>query len=83
VPLNTLNLVYQMMRDNICEACGTCGEKRNTYRVLVGKRDGEKQIVRTLCREKDNIKICLRNRTAGMDVVQNMDIRRAVVKNSR
>jgi len=32
------------------------GEKRNIYRVSVGKREGEKQLVRTICREEDNIK---------------------------
>ena len=57
------------------------GEKRNTYRVLVGNRDGKNQLVRTMRREEDNIKMCLKE-IGWLDwisLVQNMDLRWAVV----
>jgi hypothetical protein len=30
----------------VCGACSTNGEKRNAYRILVGKTDGRKQVGR-------------------------------------
>jgi hypothetical protein len=74
-------LGYQIRRDNIGEACGTFGGEEKYDRVLVGKRDGEKQLVRTMRREDDNIKVCLKEirRPNWISLVQNMDIRRAVV----
>jgi hypothetical protein len=39
------------------------------------------QLVRTMCREEDNIKVCLKEigLSDWISLVQNMDIRRAVV----
>jgi hypothetical protein len=36
------------------------GEKRNTYRILVGKPEGKRSLGRPRCRWVDNIKIDLR-----------------------
>jgi hypothetical protein len=41
-------------------ACSTNGEKRNAYRILVGKREGKRPLGRPRCRWVDNIKIDLR-----------------------
>jgi hypothetical protein len=42
------------------EACGTYGEKRNAYRVLVVKPEGKRPFGRCGRRWKDNIKMDLR-----------------------
>jgi hypothetical protein len=36
------------------------GEKRNAYRILVGKPEGKRPLVRPRCRWVENIKIDLR-----------------------
>jgi hypothetical protein len=41
-------------------ACSTNGEKRNAYRILVGKPEGKKPLGRPRCRWVDNIKMDLR-----------------------
>jgi hypothetical protein len=41
-------------------ACSTNGEKRNAYRILVGKPEGKRLVVRPRRRWVDNIKIDLR-----------------------
>jgi hypothetical protein len=41
------------------EACGTYGEKRNTYRVWMVKPEGKRPFGRPGRRWKDNIKIYL------------------------
>jgi hypothetical protein len=38
-------------------ACGTYGEKRGTYRVLVGKPEGKRPLGRPRRRWEDNITI--------------------------
>jgi hypothetical protein len=40
-------------------ACGTYGEKRNTYRILVGKCEGKRPLGRRRCRREGNIKMIL------------------------
>jgi hypothetical protein len=41
-------------------ACSTNGEKRNAYRILVGKPEGKKLLGRSRRRWVDNIKIDFR-----------------------
>jgi hypothetical protein len=41
-------------------ACSTNGEKRNAYRILVGKPVGKRPLGRTRRRWMDNIKMDLR-----------------------
>jgi hypothetical protein len=41
-------------------ACSTNGEKRNAYRILVGKPEGKRQLGRPRNRRVDNIKMDLR-----------------------
>ena len=38
-------------------ACGMCGDKRGEYRVLVGKPEGKKPLVRPRRRWEDDIKM--------------------------
>jgi hypothetical protein len=40
--------------------CSKNGEKRNPYRILVGKPEGKRPLGRPRCRWVDNIKIDLR-----------------------
>jgi hypothetical protein len=42
------------------KACSTNGEKRNAYRILVGKPEGTRPLGRPRCRWVDNIKMDLR-----------------------
>jgi hypothetical protein len=46
-------------------ACSTNGEKRNAYRILVGKPEGRRPLGRPRRRWVDNIKIDLRE--IGLD----------------
>jgi hypothetical protein len=49
-------------------ACRTNGEKRDAYRILVGKLDGKRPLGRQRRRCVDNIKMDLREiRWSGMD----------------
>jgi hypothetical protein len=41
-------------------------EKRNVYRILVGKPEGKKPLGRPRCRWVDNVKMDLREREDGM-----------------
>jgi hypothetical protein len=45
--------------------CSTNGEKRNAYRILVGKPDGKRSLGRPRRRWADNIKMYLRE--IGLD----------------
>jgi hypothetical protein len=60
-------------------ACSTNGEKRNTYRILVGKRP----LGRPRCRWEDNIRMDLREIGWGgmdwIDLAQDTDQWRAFV----
>jgi hypothetical protein len=59
-------------------ACSTNGEKRNAYRILVGKPEGKRQLGRPRRRWVDNIKIDLRE--IGWDgIAQDSDQWRALV----
>jgi hypothetical protein len=59
------------------------GEKRNTYRVLVGKPEGKRPLGRRGCRWVDNIKMDLgemgRDRMDWIDLAQDNDQWRALV----
>jgi hypothetical protein len=59
------------------------GEKRNTYRILVGKPEGKRRLERPKCRWDNNIKMDLREIGWGgmdwKDLVQDMDQWRALV----
>jgi hypothetical protein len=43
----------------MCRACSTNGEKRNAYKILVGKPEGKRPLGRPSRRWEDNIKIDL------------------------
>jgi hypothetical protein len=48
--------------------CGTNGEKRNAYRILVGNPEGKRPLGRQIHRWVDNIKIDLKEiGSDGMD----------------
>jgi hypothetical protein len=49
-------------------ACSTNGEKRNAYRLLMGKPEGKRPLGGSRCRWVDNIKMHLREiGCGGMD----------------
>jgi hypothetical protein len=52
--------MIKSMRMRWATACNTNGEKRNAYRVLVGKPEGNKLLGRPRRRWVDNIKMNLR-----------------------
>jgi hypothetical protein len=64
-------------------ACSTNGEKRNEYRILVGKPEGKRPLGKYRRRREDNIKMDLREiEWRGMewiDLAQNRDQWRALV----
>jgi hypothetical protein len=53
-------LYYAYFKDEMGAACSTDVEKRNAYRMLVGKPEGKRPLGRPRCRWVDNIKIDLR-----------------------
>jgi hypothetical protein len=65
------------------KACGTHGEKRNAYRVLVGKPEGERLLGRPRRKWEGNVKMDLRDIERGsmdwINLSQNRDQWRAVV----
>jgi hypothetical protein len=46
-------------------ACSTNGEKRNAYRVLVGRPEGKRPLGRPVRRWADNIKMDCRQKECG------------------
>jgi hypothetical protein len=64
-------------------ACSTNGEKRNAYKILVGKSEGKRSLGRPRRRWVDNIKIDLReirwNVVDWVDLSQDRDQWRALV----
>jgi hypothetical protein len=63
--------------------CSTNGEKRNSYRIFMGRPVGKRPLGRPRCRWLDDIKMDLREISlGGMDwiyLVQDRDQRRAFV----
>jgi hypothetical protein len=56
--------------DELGRACNTNGEKRNAYRVLVGKPEGKRPLERPRSRWVGNIKMDLKEiGCGGMDLV--------------
>jgi hypothetical protein len=53
-------------------ACSTNGDKRNAYRILVGKPEGRRPLGRPRCRWVDNIKMNLRQ--IGSDGIDWIDL---------
>jgi hypothetical protein len=49
-----------MKEDEMGRACSTNGERRNAYRILVGKPEEKRPLGRTRRRWVDNIKMNLR-----------------------
>jgi hypothetical protein len=64
-------------------ACSTNGEKRNAYRILVGKPEGKRPSERTRHSCVDSIKMDLRDTELGgmdwIDLAQDRDQWRALV----
>jgi hypothetical protein len=64
-------------------ACSTNGEKRNAYRILVGKPEGKRTLGRPRYRWVDNIKIYLKeigwNGVDWIKLAQGMDQWRVLV----
>jgi hypothetical protein len=48
--------VGQIRKNEVNGACGTCGERSDAYRVLVGKPEGERPLGRFRRRWEGNIK---------------------------
>jgi hypothetical protein len=65
-------------------ACNKHGEKRNAYRILVGKPEGKRPLGRPRRRCEDNIRMDLRAVGYGgmdwIDLAQDRDQWRALVK---
>jgi hypothetical protein len=51
--------VDQVKEDEMGRACSTNGERRNAYRILVGKTEGKRQLGRPRRKWVDNIKMIL------------------------
>jgi hypothetical protein len=76
-------LNYQVKEDEMGGACSTNGEKRNAYRILVGKPEGKRLLERPRRRCEDNIKMDLRKigwrGIDWIDLAQDRDEWRALV----
>jgi hypothetical protein len=58
-------------KDEMGRRCSTQGEKRNAYRVLVGKPEGNRPLERPRRRWENNIEMdCREIRLGGMDWIQ-------------
>jgi hypothetical protein len=56
---NVYIIVYQVEEDEMGRPCSMNGEKRNAYRLLVGKPEGKRPLGRPRCRWVDNIRMDL------------------------
>jgi hypothetical protein len=66
----------QVKEDEMGRACSTNGEKRNAYKILVGKPEGKILLKRPTRRWVNNIKMDLREiRWDGMDWIDLAQIR--------
>jgi hypothetical protein len=61
-----------MKEDERGKACGTYGEKRDTYSVLAGKSEGRRPLARPRRRWKNNIKTDLPEIVSGVLTVVNL-----------
>jgi hypothetical protein len=62
------NQNYQVKKDEMGRTCSSKGEKRDAYRILVGKPEGKRTLGRPRRRWKVNIRMDLRElRWDGMD----------------
>jgi hypothetical protein len=77
------NYNYQVNEDEVGGECNTNGEKRNAYRLLVGKLEGKRPLGSPRRRWEDNIRIDLREIGWGgmdwIDLGQDRDQWRALV----
>jgi hypothetical protein len=64
--------MISVKKDEMGGACSTSGEKRNAYRILVGKPEGKRPLGKPRRRWVDNIKIDLRG--IGWDGVDWIDM---------
>jgi hypothetical protein len=69
--------------DEIGGACSTYGEKRNAYRILVGKPEGKRALGRPRLRCMGNIRVDLRelgrDAVVWIDMAQDRDQWRALM----
>jgi hypothetical protein len=75
--------LHNLKKDEMGWACSTKGEKKNSYRILVGKPEGKRPLGRPRRRWVDNIKMDLREIGSDgadlMDMAQDRDQWRALV----
>jgi hypothetical protein len=68
-------------------ACSTNGQKKNAYRILVGKPEGKRPVGRPRCRWVDNVKMDLTEMGLGgmdwIELAQDRDQWRALVNKLR
>jgi hypothetical protein len=57
---NTIRMINQVKEDEMGRAFSTNGERRKSYRILVGKPGGKRPLGRPRCRWVDNFKVVLR-----------------------
>jgi hypothetical protein len=73
----TGDIMAQFKEDEMGRACSTNREKRNAYRILVGKPEGKRPLGRLRRRWVDNIKMDLREIGWGgvdwIDLAQDRD----------
>jgi hypothetical protein len=77
------SIIKSVMKDEMGGACSKNGEKKNAFRILVGKPDGNKPLGRPRRRWVDNVKMDLKQiRWDGVDwidMAQDRDQLRALV----
>ena len=55
----------KIKQNEVAGACGLCGEKRNVYRVFMGKSEGKRLLGKYTHRWTDNIKMDLKEIGGG------------------